>query len=85
MKQQRPIRFGIVIAIAAIGLSSCQNLSDGRLFGGTPEQAPAPPCAVVHDDGRLKSLQTENAKLKKQLADAMQDNAMLRDLAVKKW
>ena len=34
---------------------------------------------------RLKSLEDENAKLKKLLAEAMLDNAMLKDIAAKKW
>ena len=34
---------------------------------------------------RLKGLETENAKLKKLLADAMLDNAALKDLLGKKW
>jgi putative transposase len=34
---------------------------------------------------RLKALEDENAKLKKLLAEAMLDNAMLRDVAAKKW
>ena len=32
-----------------------------------------------------KSLKDENAKLKKLLAEAMLDNAMLKDIAAKKW
>lgn len=85
MKQLRPVSLGLVIG-AAIGLAACQGPSDGpfgKLFGA-PE-TPAPACAAVADDGRTKNLQAENARLKKQLADAMRDNAMLRDLAVKKW
>ena len=39
----------------------------------------------VSDARRLKSLETENAKLKKLLAEAMLDNAMLKDLNSKKW
>jgi hypothetical protein len=39
----------------------------------------------VSDAKRLKSLEDENAKLKKLLAEAMLDNAMLRDIAAKKW
>jgi putative transposase len=35
--------------------------------------------------GRLKILADENAKLKKLLAEAMLDNAMLKDLNSKKW
>jgi len=34
---------------------------------------------------RLKALEDENARLKKLLADQMLDNAMLRDIASKKW
>ncbi len=39
----------------------------------------------VSDAKRLKSLADENAKLKKLLAEAMLDNAMLKDIAAKKW
>ena len=38
----------------------------------------------VSDAKRLKALEDENAKLKKLLAEAMLDNAMLKDIAVKK-
>jgi len=34
---------------------------------------------------RLRILEDENVKLKKLLADAMLDNAMLKDIAAKKW
>ena len=34
---------------------------------------------------RLKALEDENTKLKKLLAEAMLDNAMLRDVAARKW
>jgi putative transposase len=34
---------------------------------------------------RLKALEDENAKLKKLLAEAMLDNAILKDVAAKKW
>jgi hypothetical protein len=34
---------------------------------------------------RLKGLESENARLKKLLADAMLDNAALKDLLAKKW
>jgi putative transposase len=37
------------------------------------------------DARRLKTLEEENAKLKKLLAEAMLDNAMLKDIASKKW
>lgn len=39
----------------------------------------------VSDAKRLKALESENAKLKKLLAEAMLDNAVLKDLASKKW
>jgi putative transposase len=39
----------------------------------------------VSDARRLKSLSDENAKLKRLLAEAMLDNAMLKDIAAKKW
>jgi putative transposase len=39
----------------------------------------------VSDARRLKALEGENAKLKKLLAEAMLDNAMLKDGASKKW
>ena len=39
----------------------------------------------VSDARRLKALEEENAKLKKLLAEAMLDNAMLKDIASKKW
>ena len=38
----------------------------------------------VSDAKRLKALESENAKLKKLLAEAMLDNAMLKDVASKK-
>lgn len=39
----------------------------------------------ISDARRLRSLEEENARLKRLLADAMLDNAMLRDVAGKKW
>ena len=39
----------------------------------------------VSEARRLRSLETENAKLKRLLADAMLDNAGLKDLLGKKW
>jgi putative transposase len=39
----------------------------------------------VSDARRLKVLEGENAKLKKLLAEAMLDNAMLKDIASRKW
>jgi putative transposase len=39
----------------------------------------------LSDAKKLKSLEDENGKLKKLLADAMLDNAALKDLLGKKW
>ncbi len=39
----------------------------------------------VSEARRLRSLEDENAKLKRLLADAMLDNAALKDLLGKKW
>lgn len=39
----------------------------------------------VSDARRLKSLEEENVKLKKLLAEQMLDNAILKDVASKKW
>ena len=39
----------------------------------------------VSEAKRLRALEDENSKLKKLLAEAMLDNAMLKDIASKKW
>ena len=39
----------------------------------------------VSEAKRLKALEDENARLKKLLAEAMLDNAVLKDIAGKKW
>ena len=39
----------------------------------------------VSDAKRLKQLEAENAKLKKLLAEAMLDNAVLKDITSRKW
>jgi putative transposase len=39
----------------------------------------------VSDAKKLRSLEDENGKLKRLLADAMLDNAALKDLLSKKW
>jgi len=39
----------------------------------------------VSDAKRLRALEDENSKLKRLLADAMLDNAMLKEIATKKW
>jgi putative transposase len=39
----------------------------------------------ISEAKRLKSLEDENSRLKKLLAEAMLDNAMLREVAGKRW
>lgn len=39
----------------------------------------------VSEARRLRTLEDENAKLKRMLADAMLDNVALKDLLGKKW
>ena len=39
----------------------------------------------VSDGRRLRQLEEENGRLKKLLADAMLDNAVLKDIISKKW
>ena len=39
----------------------------------------------VSEARRLRALEAENDRLKKLLADAMLDNAMLKEIASKKW
>jgi len=39
----------------------------------------------VSEAKRLKALEDENSRLKKLLAEAMLDNAILKDVASKKW
>ena len=39
----------------------------------------------VSEAQRLRQLESENAKLKRLLAEAMLDNAMLKEVTAKKW
>ena len=57
------------------GISSATFFKWKARFGGMD----------VSDARRLRALEEENAKLKKLLAEAMLDNAMLKDIASKKW
>jgi putative transposase len=52
-----------------------RDLLSGRPYGGLD----------VSEARRLKALEDENAKLKRLLADAMLDNAGLKELIAKKW
>ena len=57
------------------GISSATFFKWKAKFGGMD----------VSDARKLKALEEENARLKKLLAEAMLDNAMLKDIAAKKW
>jgi putative transposase len=57
------------------GISSATSYKWKAKYGGLE----------VSDAKRLKALEDENAELKKLLAEAMLDNAMLKDVAAKKW
>jgi putative transposase len=57
------------------GMSSATFYSWKAKFGGMD----------VSDAKRLKTLEDENARLKKLLADAMLDNSALKDLLSRKW
>ena len=57
------------------GLSSATYYAWKAKFGGLE----------VSDARRLRALEGENAKLKRLLAEAIMDNAGLKDLLSKKW
>lgn len=57
------------------GISSATFYAWKSKFGGMD----------VSDARRLKALEDENAKLKRLVAEAMLDNAALKDLLSKKW
>jgi putative transposase len=57
------------------GISSATFFKWKARFGGMD----------VSDARKLKALEDENTRLKKLLAEAMLDNAMLKDLNSKKW
>lgn len=57
------------------GLSSATFYAWKAKFGGLE----------VSDARRLRALEDENAKLKRLLAEAIMDNAGLKDLLSKKW
>jgi putative transposase len=57
------------------GISSATFYSWKAKYGGLS----------VSEAKRLRALESENARLKKLFADAMLDNAMLKELLSKKW
>ena len=58
------------------GISEASFYNWKAKYGGLEESSEAK---------RLKGLESENVRLKKLLADAMLDNAALKDLLAKKW
>ena len=74
LRSRRPGRRRLTHA-AKHGISSATFYKWKAKYGGLE----------VSDAKRLKALEDENAKLKKLLAEAMLDNAMLKDIASKKW
>ena len=60
---------------ASTGISSATFYKWKAKYGGLE----------VSDAKRLKALEDENAKLKKLLAEAELDKAMLKEIATKKW
>ena len=76
LPRKMPLRF----SRKAIPRGFCHGIGEGTFykwkakFGGLE----------VSDAKRLTSLEDENARLKKLLAEAMLDNAMLKDVALKK-
>jgi len=57
------------------GISSASFYKYKAKFGGMN----------VSDARRLRALEAENGRLKKLLAEQMLDNAVLKDVAAKKW
>ena len=72
--------FAVLICSAADvcrkhGISSATFYKFKAKFGGME----------VSDARRLKALEDENARLKKLLAEQLLNNAILKDVAAKKW
>ena len=67
--------------VAVADLCRKHGMSNASLYGWKAKYGGMD----VSDARKLKSLEDENGKLKKLLADAMLDNAALKDLLGKKW
>jgi putative transposase len=67
--------------VAVVDLCRKHGMSSASLYGWKAKYGGM----EVSDAKRLKGLEDENSKLKKLLADAMLDNAALKDLLGKKW
>ncbi|MBB4365287.1 putative transposase [Bradyrhizobium sp. CIR18] len=71
----RGVRSQVVDLCRKYGVSDASIYKWKAKFGGMD----------VSEAKRLRTLEDENTKLKRLLADAMQDNAALKDLLGKKW
>ena len=66
-----------------VRVGDCEAVADPRIAdAGAHDHAED---RIVVAFGVLKSLEDENAKLKKLLAEAMLDMSLLKDVASKKW
>jgi putative transposase len=65
----------------AADLARKQGISEATLYNWKAKYGGL----TVSEAKRLKTLEDENAKLKKLLADTMLDNAALKELLSKKW
>ena len=64
-----------------VDICRCHGISDATFYKWKAKYGGM----EVSEAKRLKALEDENARLKKLLAEAMLDNAVLKDLASKKW
>ena len=67
--------------VVAADLCRKHAMSNASLYGWKAKHGGM----EVSDAKKLKNLEEENGKLKRLLADAMLDNAALKDLLGKKW
>jgi len=71
-----PTKWGQLLELCRkYGISDATYYNWKAKFGGL----------TVSDAQRLKALETENAKLKRLLAESMLDNAALKDVVSRKW
>lgn len=67
--------------VSVVELCRKHGMSDATFYSWKSKYAGL----EVSEAKRLRALEAENAKLKRLLADAMLDNAALKDLLGKKW
>ena len=69
------------LGVKAADLARKHGISEATLYNWKAKYGGL----TVSEAKRLKSLEDENTKLKKLLADTMLDNAALKELLSKKW